>query len=245
MQKIIYSLLLPFALLSFNHITYAQQSTFTADLAIFKADSHTIELKYNDSADIHFYITNLGFDNIDTSNFIVFGMNGIPPNYYLIAQNENGLIPLNYGDTVRSFGVRFSNNQILEEDDIVDYCYFLRNNEYEDHFIFDPNQDNDTLCFTIIYKKGNDVGVNQLSFDETIHLNPNPASQFINIPLIQHQPATIKIYSIEGRILAQENIAATPQSSYQYNTSTFHPGMYVLHLEQEGKLKRSKFIISK
>jgi hypothetical protein len=149
------------------------------------------------------------------------------------------------GDTALSNGITFMHFDTLANNDTVSFCYFLRNNDYFEPFITDPNPNNDTVCFTVIYKKRDDVGINKLAQSETINISPNPASQFINIPLVQGQTSVLKVYNLEGRLLTQENIAASSQAFYQYPTTTLNTGMYILQLEQEGKIKRSKFVIQR
>jgi hypothetical protein len=81
-------LFLTIILSSFFNSSRAQQSTFTADLGIYRTDQNPIVLNYGDSAHVDFYITNLGMDDIDTSNYIVYGMTNLPQQYFLIVQDE-------------------------------------------------------------------------------------------------------------------------------------------------------------
>lgn len=98
-----------FALLQTNDLK--AQHTFTADLElIFRDTTRYFILDSGDSLDLGFAVVNHGPDNIDTSNYVLYNMTTIPPNYFLIVQTDDGLPLISSGDTIDSKGIRFNHS---------------------------------------------------------------------------------------------------------------------------------------
>jgi len=224
------------------------QSTFTADLElIFRDTVRNFIIEPGDSTDIGFAVVNHGPDDVDTTGYVLYSMTGVPPSFSLIVQSDDGeLIPIPAGDTVLSRGVRFSNTPASDTGDvIIDYCYFLRTTEDPDNFIDDSNQTNDTICFTVTYKKSNTpIGIADIDVESIpLKITPNPVSDIVSIPVkaFQYKQAMLTIYSLEGRVAYRQQ--SDKWDKVEVNVRTWPKGMYMVEV-QAGTLKqRGKFVV--
>jgi hypothetical protein len=75
--------------------------------------------------------------------------------------------------------------------------------------------------------------------DAPIGLYPNPASSFLNVDLNLF-PATVKVFDIEGKLLAQTTVSNSPG---QLDVSAFENGTYLLMLSSAEKTVVKKFSV--
>ncbi len=224
------------------------QYVHTADLQLIFRDTTThFVIEPYDSADVNFAVVNHGPDDIDTSNFVLYGMTYVPANFFLIVQSDDGnLMPIASGDTVLSRGLRFLNTEPDTVDYTGNYCFFLRTTEDSDSFINDANQLNDTICFSVIYKKSNQpTGIAGAEAQlKALKITPNPASDNVNIPMkeFMNKETMLRIYSIDGRTAYQ--LQLKPNAAQMLiDIHTWPKGMYLVDI-QSGTLKqRGKFVV--
>lgn len=244
MKKILF-LALAMLALPFLQKLHAQ-ATFTADLElIFRDTTRHFILEPYDSLDVGFAVVNHGPDDIDTSNYVLFSMTGIPSAYFLVVQSDDGhLMPIPEGDTVPSWGIRFTNMEPDTADITVDYCFFLRTTEDSDNFIDDSNQSNDTICFTVTYKKDQQTGIAHIGKQSVpLKISPNPASDIINIPVSEfgNKETRLTIYSTDGRIVYKQQW--NNMDNVQVDVRTWPKGMYIMDIRSDGLKKNGRFTV--
>jgi hypothetical protein len=247
MKKIILSIfVLLFALLQTTELK--AQSTFTADLELmFRDTARHFVIEVGDSLDLGFSVVNHGPDDIDTSQFVYFSMTGVPAQYFLIIQAETGgLLAIPNGDTIDSRGVRFSNTGLAPEEITETLCFFLRTNDDPDSFIYDPNQNNDTICFELTWKAPDSTTlIRNLAMDATLKISPNPATSVVNVPIdgMQNQQGILKVFSIDGRLMHEERIKDDKQKKLQLNVASWPKGMYIVDLQSEKGIRTGRFVV--
>lgn len=224
------------------------QYTHTADLElIFRDTVRHFVIEDGDSADVNFAVVNHGPDDIDTSNFVLFSMTNIPAAYFLIVQSDDGhLMTIGSGDTVLSRGMRFLNSEPDSIDYTEDYCFFLRTTEDSDSFINDTNQLNDTICFTVTFKKTNQpTGIAGAEAQlAPLKITPNPASDKVTIPMkeFMNKETMLRIYSIDGRTAYQ--LQLTPAiDKMQVDVRSWPKGMYLVDMQSGMVKRRGKFVV--
>lgn len=246
MKKTIFSM---FALVfvMFQTVNTHAQFTFTADLElVFRDTTRHFVMNYNDTMQFGFSVINHGPDDIDTSNFILYGMTDIPPQYFLVVQNDaGGLQLLNHGDTINDRGITFVHNVEFAADSTFEYCYFLRTNEDPFEFIFDPNQQNDTICFSVTFKKAATSIIGTAAMSATLLIMPNPATDYVNIPLnhLQDKQALVTVTGIDGRIVYSERIERLKANARQLHVASWPKGMYMVTITSEGMRQAGKFVV--
>ena len=224
------------------------QSTFTADLELmFRDTARHFVLEVGDSLDLGFAVVNHGPDDIDTSEFVYFSMTGIPSQYFLVIQSETGgLVPIPNGDTIDSWGIRFSNDGSAPEEITETLCFFLRTNDDPDSFIYDPNQNNDTICFELTLKvPDSTTSIRNLAMDAALKISPNPATSFVNVPVdgLQNQQGLLKVLSVDGRVMHEEHIKDYKQKNLQLNVANWPKGMYIVDLQSEKGIRTGRFVV--
>ena len=78
---------------------------------------------------------------------------------------------------------------------------------------------------------------------EDVRVYPNPTSDLLNIELPwtgNSQPATIKLYSINGMLLYQEDISGS--STIQLSGLNLSPGVYLLRVQMENQVQTKKIV---
>lgn len=225
----------------------AAQSTFTADLElIFRDTVRNFVIEPDDSVDIGFAVVNHGPDDIDTSSFVLFSMTGIPPSFFLIVQSDDGdLMLIPNGDTVLSRGVRFSNPDAAVNDTTFDYCFFLRVNEDPDSFIYDPNQLNDTICFSVTFKGTGPLSIAARNREaSTLSISPNPATgkAGIDLPAGGGNEGILRVYSIDGR-LWQELAVKRQDTRLEWDVQHWPKGAYIVDYRNEKQRRTGKLLV--
>lgn len=225
------------------------QATFNTDLElIFREGSPTsFDLEPYDSVQIDLAVINHGPDAVDTSNFVLFGVTGIPAGFFLVVQDTGGgLVPIGVNDTVDCRGLKFMQDGSFERDTTFTYCYFLRVNEDPDQFIHDDNPLNDTVCFTITYKKNDSLtSIRRLQQETALQIVPNPATDKVSIPLqdMARKPALLQIFSVDGRLVHRQQLPAGSDGQVMVNVQAWNRGMYFIELESEHARRRGRFVL--
>lgn len=221
------------------------QSVFTADLGLLPAAAGTqYTINAGDSLDVGFRIYNQGPDDIDTSNFIIYGIPGLPPGLALVVQDENGhLIPVANGDTIQSRGLRFSNLEPSARDTTMEFCFFLMVNEDQDEFIHDPNQLNDTICYQITWK-GTGTGIAGRTQALPLQMNPNPAVDKAAIELAGDagSEGTVQIYSIDGRLWRALPVKRS-DTRVEWDVHDWPKGVYMVDFRNERQRRTGRLIV--
>jgi hypothetical protein len=81
-----------------------------------------------------------------------------------------------------------------------------------------------------------------------IRLYPNPAQDFVTVEFnsVTGGNAITNVYNLAGqKVLASETSAAQGFNSMNISTANFSNGIYIVEIENNGELKRQKFVISK
>jgi hypothetical protein len=247
MKKTLFLAAILFMALASRQQLHAQY-THTADLElIFRDTTRHFVIEPYDSVDVNFAVVNHGPDDIDTSNFVLYSMTFIPANYFLVVQSDNGsLMPIPSGDTVLSSGLRFLNTEPDTVEKTTEYCYFLRTTEDADSFINDANQLNDTICFSITYKKINPpTGIAGAEAQlAPLKIMPNPASDKVNIPIreFMNKETMLRIYSIDGRTAYQLKLTP-PIDKMQVDVRSWPKGIYLVDIQSGTLKRRGKFVV--
>lgn len=96
-----------------------------------------------------------------------------------------------------------------------------------------PNNGGDNLFLDNIQVQ-NLSQVDDLVFDESIELYPNPANEFVNveIDLVQPSPVQIQLIDVLGKTVISETLSNKQigKSTYPVNTSNLAPGIYNVYL---------------
>lgn len=113
--------------------------------------------------------------------------------------------------------------------------------------IFNVNNPNDTLGFTIYYNPTLSVKENE-TIVENLNLFPLPAKDFITLTAKIARPAnlSVSIYNLLGQKVYHQNIPATTDLSFKntMDISKFTPGMYFLKIDIGGQpITTKKFIV--
>jgi len=83
--------------------------------------------------------------------------------------------------------------------------------------------------------------INNNNNKNTFSISPNPARDFIQLNVNMAKPATVSIYTIEGKLLLQRYLSPGNRPP-GIDISTLAPGMYMLRLQTSESLTTSSFI---
>lgn len=126
------------------------------------------------------------------------------------------------------------------ENSTSEFCYeMLESNSY-----IDDNSSNNSSCITVTFE-GNSVSVNEIAYDNTLKLYPNPVQNGI---LYFESPWTadhvqLIIRDITGREIIKKSQFLSEGQVQEINTSQFSNGVYLLELMKEGKSIIQQFVI--
>lgn len=89
------------------------------------------------------------------------------------------------------------------------------------------------------------VGTNGLIQENAVEIYPNPANDFINIRLNldKNYPTELKIYSVDGRLIAQQLTSSSQLNNTKISTADLPTGTYILQLLIENQLITKRLII--
>jgi len=222
------------------------QSVFTTDLEIIPdTDVTEFTLDPGDSVDIGLRVINHGPDDIDTTNYILWGLNDFA-GFLVVQGNEGELLPIATGDTVISKGIRFkySEDAAFEETTPIEVCYYLKTNLDPDEFITDTNQENDTFCFTVIYTKNeHPSAMEQVKNKEiAIAVYPNPAENIVHIPLNKSRGLQmITVFTADGRVCYRKEADANNTREIVLATGEWPRGFYFVKVQSDTDTSTGKF----
>ena len=83
------------------------------------------------------------------------------------------------------------------------------------------------------------------SKQDNFEMFPNPASHFIHFSIMNrnyNQPVVLRIFSVEGRLLETHQMG---KNRTTFNCSHIKDGLYIVELDSEKEIYRSKLIIQK
>lgn len=249
MKKMLLKFLpLAVALIGFQTASQAQ-ATFTADLEFLPQDevsAYTLEVGENVHVGVN--IVNHGPDDIDTTEFVIFGMTTIPDHMSLVVQGMEGeRFPILSGDTVFSRGVVFGYSEefTYERDTTFEFCFFSKVNWDADEFVFDPNEKNDTTCFTITYKGVGVSSAKDIKLASKISIYPNPATDIVNIPVAamhRGQDITLTVAAIDGRIVHTQSVKQNDRP-IELSLNKWTKGLYIVTLQSAAGKETGRFVV--
>mgnify|MGYP003805799403 CR=1 FL=1 len=110
-----------------------------------------------------------------------------------------------------------------------------------------------TNCYTLnasisnsTFKEIQDISETEVT--DGIQLFPNPANYELNVTFNSdnNETAVINIYDLTGRMVFTKNFqSAQGRNTYTLNTSDLSKGVYILTLENGGKMLNQKLVIEK
>jgi hypothetical protein len=191
----------------FSFKSYSQSSPPIIDLSLENADStsNTYTLEFGDSLDIFLKIKNNSELNLDTTEFVYFGLIGFD-NYYIAAEDttDHKKVYLRPQEHFITHGIHSENNQSLEIDELIELCFYLKMpanyNLYSDTVL-----SNDTVCIQLVLKADpnytsikDDVATTQF-----YKIYPNPASDILYIDFDANTilQSNIQIVNVLGKVV--------------------------------------------
>jgi hypothetical protein len=93
----------------------------------------------------------------------------------------------------------------------------------------------------------NGVSVNDVVYNDNIKVYPNPASNVVNIELLDRNLGNAKVELIDfsGKVLVSEDYASSfANGAYRLNTNELADGVYVVKVEQDGKVSTTKVTVA-
>lgn len=96
---------------------------------------------------------------------------------------------------------------------------------------------------------GSTVNTNNLALPEnSFALSPNPTSDVLRVAFNMEQPTaetTIRIFSINGKLLAKQELQRLQNETLEFNVNNFPAGTYFLQVETEKVRRTKKFVVAK
>ena len=83
------------------------------------------------------------------------------------------------------------------------------------------------------------ASINEESAPFTISINPNPASQYINVVLSNSETATLKIYDVLGQQIKKTSVSG----SKKINVSNFKNGIYFISIKSPNRKTVSRKVV--
>ncbi|MBL7707083.1 MAG: T9SS type A sorting domain-containing protein [Taibaiella sp.] len=189
-------------------------------------------IPYGDSLQVSFKITNHGTDDLDTSDYILYGIDMLPPGYALVATDSltGEKVYLQPGDSFIAGGILFGNTDSLSTEDFTnEYCFYLLHDFVDSLFYTDTNALNDTVCFSITYLKNPDAVSIAGDHPEanSIRLYPNPVVKDLRMdfPRPLSKTHTFIVTNMLGQEVYRADIASG-RSAYIYDAGNLPGGIY-------------------
>lgn len=224
------------------------QATFTADLEFFAKDGITeFEIGVNDSALFYFGVTNHGPDDIDTSDYIWYGMDGFPTYFFPIQDSVGNKVALAVGDTFYRRGIKFINpdSTASDNDGTYSYCFFSKVNWHPNEFVFDSNEANDSTCIQVTFKGKSPTSAKDVKLASKISIYPNPAMDVVNIPVAamhRGQDITLTVAAIDGRIVHTQSVKQNDRP-IELSLSKWTKGLYIVTLQSAAGKETGRFVV--
>ena len=83
------------------------------------------------------------------------------------------------------------------------------------------------------------ASINEAPIPFTISINPNPASQYINVVLSNSETASLKIYDVLGQQIEKTSISG----SKKINVSNFKNGIYFISIKAPNRKAVSRKVV--
>ncbi len=169
----------------------------------------------------------------------VIDLKRISNGYIMAGQMFNSIFATTFIIKTDSFGnVIYKNKIPLFADKVVsieeraDGKFVLFASGYPD------NLNRDKLLLLLVNADGTlGISDNQNRLESSIKVFPNPIVDQATIAFIKPFVGTVKLYSIEGKLILEESLNAVEQ--YEMNTGSLTSGVYILTIENsEGKLQK-------
>ncbi len=194
------------------------------------------------SPDLYLKITNLGPDDLDTTDFIY-----LSGNFKAIDTGTQGKKYLEPGDDLIIYWGKVVHNLSVPGTPIIyRICTHLSFSDTTNYFFQDPDADNDSICidFSLRGRAPDETGISTLTA-ASFSIYPNPASGSINIQFRETAsgPLVISIYDMQGRLLYRREDTPTGQNNTSIDIEALHPGAYLLEIRDTGgAAHRQKFL---
>lgn len=174
--------------------------------------------------------------------------------YYVITRDSASKQVLIYTDAEVKINFTDSNNDaVIDADGVLNFFYddLAVPNEAASGAVAMLKLYDYALDSTAIREKWNKVGSNVLSVKETSKSNvsitayPNPVTDILNLNLAtfpNQSEARIQVVNEIGQVVLAEKITIN-SSSYNFAAKNFKKGLYMIVLETNNKVARTKFIV--
>ena len=83
------------------------------------------------------------------------------------------------------------------------------------------------------------ASINEETNPFTISINPNPASQYINVVISNPETATLKIYDVLGQQIKKTSVSG----SKKINVSNFKNGIYFISIKSPNRKAVSRKVV--
>lgn len=234
---------LVFSLL-FAVVAHAQTANCNLELSIANSPSNdTFVVNHGDTVDIYLKILNRGPDALDTMDYVYFLIDGVPPGFYLVAEDSGtGLkVPLQVGEYFITHGLSYIYPTPRTTDTTYYDCFFLPypspNISYSDTIAT-----NDTACFYVTFK-GAPTSISKVKNQQPLKVYPNPANDFFTIELGNKiaEPLSLQVFNVVGQKVWEQSLSGQDRNP-RIECSTWPKGMYHIQLKGAETLMQSKFM---
>lgn len=91
------------------------------------------------------------------------------------------------------------------------------------------------------------VGTDGIINESSIEIYPNPANDFVNVRLSldKNYPVQLKIFSVDGRLMQEQNTASSQLNNLKISTTDLPNGMYTIQIIIENQLVTKRLMIQK
>lgn len=226
------------------------QNLLNCDLALDLTDASQAHSTMNigDSLFVYLTISNYGPDNLDTTDFVYYGMNGLPPGVNLVAE-DTGTSNKAYLHPEESFitlGVNFAYPETFSQNDTtVDYCLYL---VYPPgYFVADTNGANDTACLSITYKVSDNTAIENISSGNSslFDVYPNPAMDYVDIKAVgnnvKNKAEGALVYNIMGQVVKKFSFSNNMSETHRLDISSIPSGVYYISITGEAGTRLDTF----
>ena len=76
---------------------------------------------------------------------------------------------------------------------------------------------------------------------KNINVYPNPATSTVNVKLVDNSQANIQLFNLVGQVVLSEQVNG--QDQVTLNVNNYNSGIYMLKVNQNGKVYTSKVIV--
>ena len=196
------------------------------------SSSPTLDLSGNNQITLEFHVFSSGMESGD--QFLVEFFNG--SNYQVIGQYAEG--------------TDFADGTFYDGLISLDASTYNFNSNNNFRIRCNANQKNDAIWFDQVIVTGDNVaapitgGTSQLKdfnnwVDSVVRIYPNPASNELNLEILDSSFDSVSIYSINGMLMQAFD---SPESNFRVDVSNFASGMYFVQFVSNGMSYTKRFI---